>query len=136
DVLYVEELIGPDTVNTMPPKTMDAFRDHGQVRDSLAADLDAAGEAIASIEQAGISLDEVTAELVIDGVQQFSDAFDKLLAAVAAKRRRVLGAKLDGQALALGEARQAELDKTLDAWRSSGKVRRLWRKDAMLWTGH
>ncbi|MFN5451934.1 transaldolase, partial [Bradyrhizobium sp.] len=78
DVLYVEELIGPNTVNTVPPATLDAFRDHGKVRDSLEEDVEAAQAALEALAKTGISLDEITAELVIDGVKQFADAADKL----------------------------------------------------------
>lgn len=88
DVLYVEELIGRDTVNTMPPGTLDAFRDHGQVRPSLEEGIGEAQRVIAALTQAGISLDEITDALVGDGVRLFADATDKLLAAVAAKRAR------------------------------------------------
>ena len=97
DVLYVEELIAPDTVNTMPPATMDAFRDHGKVRASLEENIDQAKQTMAALERSGISIDAVTAKLVEEGVQLFADAFDKLLGAVARKRAAILGEKLDGQ---------------------------------------
>lgn len=91
DVLYVEELIGRDTVNTMPPTTMDAFRDHGRVvADSIEADVEGAERTLASLDRLGINLDEITAQLVTDGVKQFSDAADTLLAAVERKRAGVL----------------------------------------------
>ncbi len=83
DVIYVEELIGPDTVNTMPPATIDAFRDHGLLRNSLTEDIPAAEKAMADLARAGISMKEVTDKLTDDGVKLFADAFDKLLAAVA-----------------------------------------------------
>src|SRR6195952_151862 len=86
DVLYVEELIGPNTVNTVPPATLDAFRDHGEVRDSLEENLDDAKRALEDLKNAGISLDGVTDQLVTEGVQLFADAADKLLGAVAHKR--------------------------------------------------
>jgi transaldolase len=82
DVIYVEELIGPDTVNTMPPATMDAFRDHGQLRNSLTEDLPGAQKVMDDLARAGISIKEVTDKLTDDGVKLFADAFDKLLAAV------------------------------------------------------
>jgi transaldolase / glucose-6-phosphate isomerase len=136
DVLYVEELIGPDTVNTMPPKTMEAFRDHGRVHDLLVEDVDAAEQTLGDLDRAGISLDDITAELVTDGVRLFADALDQLLAALAAKRRRNLGPKLDDQALSLAEEFNKPLGEAQEAWRTAGKVRRLWSKDATLWTGH
>ncbi len=82
DVIYVEELIGPDTVNTMPPATIDAFRDHGRLRNSLAEDIAGAAKTMADLERAGISMKQVTDKLTVDGVKLFADAFDKLLAAV------------------------------------------------------
>ena len=95
DVLYVEELIGPNTVNTVPPATLDAFRDHGKVRDSLEENIEDAKQALDELQKSGISLDAITTELVKDGVKQFADAADKLYGAVAHKRATVLGARLD-----------------------------------------
>ena len=82
DVIYVEELIGPDTVNTMPPATIDAFRDHGKLRNSLTEDVAGAQKTMDDLPKAGISMKEVTDKLTEDGVKQFADAFEKLLAAV------------------------------------------------------
>jgi transaldolase / glucose-6-phosphate isomerase len=82
DVIYVEELIGPDTVNTMPPATIDAFRDHGRLRNSLTEDVPGAAKVMDDLARAGISMKEVTDKLTEDGVKLFADAFDKLLAAV------------------------------------------------------
>jgi transaldolase/glucose-6-phosphate isomerase len=81
DVMYVEELIGPDTVDTIPPATFDAFRDHGRVRPSLTENVDEAAKTMASLEKAGISMKEVTEKLVVDGVKLFADAFKQLLEA-------------------------------------------------------
>ena len=83
DVMYVEELIGPDTVNTMPPATIDAFRDHGKLRNSLTEDVAGAQKVMDDLAKAGISIKEVTDKLTADGVTLFADAFHKLLAAVA-----------------------------------------------------
>jgi transaldolase / glucose-6-phosphate isomerase len=83
DVIYVEELIGSDTVNTMPPATIDAFRDHGRLRNSLTEDVAGAQTVMNDLARAGISIKEVTDKLTDDGVKLFADAFDKLLAAVA-----------------------------------------------------
>jgi transaldolase / glucose-6-phosphate isomerase len=83
DVVYVEELIGRDTVNTMPPATVDAFRDHGHLRNSLTEDVAGAQKTMDDLARAGISIKEVTDKLTDDGVKLFADAFDKLLAAVA-----------------------------------------------------
>src|SRR3979409_2369406 len=99
DVLYVEELIGPNTVNTVPPATLDAFRDHGTPRDSLEENVEEAEHVLAELEKSGISLDAITAELVKDGVKQFADAADKLYGAVAHKRAASLGGGIDHQKL-------------------------------------
>jgi transaldolase / glucose-6-phosphate isomerase len=82
DVMYVEELIGPDTVNTMPPATIDAFRDHGKLRNSLTEDVTGAQKVMDDLAKVGISIKEVTDKLTADGVTLFADAFHKLLAAV------------------------------------------------------
>src|SRR6202007_1747495 len=81
DVVYVEELIGKDTVNTIPPATLDAFRDHGKVRNSLTEGIDDARQTMTTLPKAGISMKEVTDKLTKDGVKLFADAFDQLLAA-------------------------------------------------------
>ncbi|WP_018263164.1 bifunctional transaldolase/phosoglucose isomerase [Methylobacterium sp. WSM2598] len=134
DVLYVEELIGPDTVNTIPPATMDAFRDHGRVRASLEEDVGGAERVLADLARAGIDLDAVARDLVREGVQLFVDAADKLLGAVAAKRAQILGDRLDRQALSLGALREG-VDREAERWRAEGLVRRLWQRDASVWTG-
>jgi transaldolase len=82
DVMYVEELIGPDTVDTMPPATVDAFRDHGRLRNSLTEDVAGAQKVMDDLAKAGISIGEVTTKLTNDGVKLFADAFHKLLAVV------------------------------------------------------
>jgi transaldolase len=87
DVMYVEELIGPNTVNTMPPQTLTAFLDHGQVRQSLEEDLEGASQVIAGLEKLGISIQAVTGELEDEGVKSFSDAFTMLLKAIDARRQ-------------------------------------------------
>jgi len=134
DVLYIDELIGPETVNTMPEKTMDAFRDHGTVRDTVTADVGAAEQTLAALAAAGISLDDVTAKLEAEGVTLFSDSFDKLNAVLAEKRARILGDTLDGQTIALPEALQKAVGEAAETWRTKGNIRRLWDEDAALWT--
>lgn len=135
DVLYVEELIGPDTVNTMPPATMDAFRDHGKPRVRIEENIGEAERAMELLERAGISLEEVTRSLVQDGVRLFSDAADELLGTVARKRAELLGDRLDRGEAALPEAMGAEARTIAETWRKAGKVRRLWAQDPTLWTG-
>ena len=86
DVLYVEELIGRSTVNTMPFETIDAFQDHGVTRDTLAEGVDAARALLDELAAAGIDYDDVTGTLEREGVQKFSDSFASLLAGIDAKR--------------------------------------------------
>ena len=85
DTLYLDTLIGKDTVNTVPPKTLDAFRDHGTAAETLTQDVDGARHILAEAERLGLDLDEVTDTLVEEGVGSFSKAFDDLLGAIAAK---------------------------------------------------
>jgi transaldolase len=86
DVMYVEELIGPETVDTMPPATFDAFRDHGRVRPTLEVDVEGARRALAELDGLGISIDEVTDRLLVDAIHLFQEPFAKLLAAIEARR--------------------------------------------------
>jgi len=134
DVLYVDELIGPDTVNTIPPPTMDSYRDHGNPRPSLEADVDGAQAVMDALPKAGISIDAVSSKLVEDGVRLFADAADQLYAAVQKKRRTVLGPKLNVMTYKLSDDLQKDVQAALEDWRKEGKVRRLWAADASLWT--
>jgi transaldolase len=90
DVLYIEELIGTDTVNTVPPATMDAFRDHGLARRTLDADLAAADKVMSNLERVGISMEKITDQLLEEAIKLFDDAFQKLLAAVDEKKKQPL----------------------------------------------
>jgi len=135
DILYVETLIGPDTVNTMPPETMDAYRDHGKPAATLETNLDDAHKVLADLEAAGISLDRITDDLVEDGVQQFAKAADKLYAALAEKRQKLLDGSLLRQEISLDTETSKTVQDELDAWTARGNVRRLWNRDASLWTG-
>jgi transaldolase / glucose-6-phosphate isomerase len=134
DVLYIEELIGAETVNTMPPATMDAFRDHGKARPRLEENVGEAELRMAALERAGISIDAVTNQLIEEGVQLFADAFDELLGAVSRKRATLLGAKLNSQNVTLPSNLQKSVSESLDLWRRDGNVRRLWAGDARLWS--
>jgi transaldolase len=96
DVLYVESLIGPHTVNTMPPATLDAFRDHGKVALTVERGLEEAEAALSRIESLGVSLDEITEKLVVDGEAAFAASFEKLLAALDEKRMRWVARTSEG----------------------------------------
>jgi len=86
DVMYVEELIGPHTVNTMPPATIEAFKDHGQLRQSLTEKVDEAEAVLAAVHEVGLDMGAITAQLLDEGVAAFAQSFEELLAAVAASR--------------------------------------------------
>ena len=137
DTMYVEALIGRDTVDTIPPATMDAFREHGEVvPDVIDQDVTGARAVLAELERRGISLKEVTDELVTEGVQQFADAFDKLFGAIARQRRALLEGdrvrlKIDPGSPEMKTAFDAEME----VWRKNGRIRRLWAGDKSLWTG-
>jgi transaldolase/glucose-6-phosphate isomerase len=135
DVVYVEELIGPDTVNTMPPATLAAFRDHGRPRASLLENADDAFDTMAALAEAGISLDDVTRTLLGDGVQLFSDAFDKLLKAVEKQSRDAGAGRLNKVSYTVPDSMTAAIRSSLADWRAEGKIRRLWARDASLWSG-
>ncbi|MGH7964936.1 MAG: bifunctional transaldolase/phosoglucose isomerase [Candidatus Binatia bacterium] len=136
--LYVDELIGADTVNTVPSETFTAFRESGRVRPSLtenwAENIEQARETMKTLAEVGISMKEVTDSLLADGVQKFSEPFDKLLTAIEKKRKALLGSDLARQTYTLGDATPA-VEAALKEWREAGKVRRLWRGDTSLWSG-
>ena len=134
DVLYVEELVGPNTVNTMPPATMDAFRDHGQVRATIEEDVEGARAVMSALAHAGIDIEAVAKQLVDEGVQLFIDAADKLLGAVAGKRAALLGHRLNGQSFATAEDLEKASAEVVESWRASGAIRRLWAHDKTVWS--
>ena len=136
--LYVEELIGPDTVNTVPADTFIAFRDGGKVRPSLienwAETLDEARATMKTLADVGISMKDVTQALLTDAVKKFADPFDKLLGAIEKKRQTLLGGDMAAQSYNVGPL-AADVKKALDDWRVGGKVRKLWAADTSLWSG-
>ncbi len=134
DVLYIEELIGPDTVNTIPPATFDAFRDHGKPEASLESDLDAAQDTMDTLEKVGISMKKVTDDLVTQAVKLFAEPFDKLLNSVDAKCKLV-ATEVDPHTYSLPAESEAQVHAAVEDWKMAGKVRRLWARDASLWTG-
>jgi transaldolase / glucose-6-phosphate isomerase len=125
DTMYVEELIGPGTVNTVPPQTLKAFREHGKAAITILDDLDGARQTLASLEALGISMDQVTAELEAEGVKSFSDAFSAMLAAI--EERRVIAVSALGPLAASVKSR-------VDSLVAQAAPARLWSHDASLWT--
>jgi transaldolase/glucose-6-phosphate isomerase len=135
DVIYVEELIGADTVNTIPPTTFDAFRDHGRPRESLTQNVEEAHDTMMTLAQVGISMKEVTDKLLNDGVALFDEAFAKLLDAVGRHTKGNVAAKINRQTAKLPADLEAAVQASLKDWRAASKVKRLWARDAPLWTG-
>jgi transaldolase/glucose-6-phosphate isomerase len=137
DTMYVEALIGRDTVDTIPPATMDAFRDHGAViPDAIEQDVSDARALLAELEKNGLSLKDVTDELVNDGVQQFAEAFDELFGAIAKRRRKPREGERALLEIAPGSPEmKAAVDAEMEGWRKDGRIRRLWAGDKSLWTG-
>ncbi len=136
DTAYVEALVGPKTVDTIPPATMDAFREHGVVDpDAIAGDLDGARASLAALADLGVDLAKISRELIVEGVQQFTDAFDKLLAAVARQTREASPQAVGVTHVEPGsEEAKSAFAAEMDAWRRDGRIRRLWTLDAALWT--
>jgi len=132
DVYYIEELIGPHTVNTMPPATADAFRDHGQVENKLTQGLEKAQAALATLATLGIKMDEITDKLEKDGVVSFSRSFDDLLQVISAKRTMLAGQNGKGLRFSLG-ALQGEFDQALHRIEEENWISRIWAKDATVW---
>ena len=133
DVMYVETLIGPDTVNTMPDATLTAFLEHGTARHSIEDDVHEARETLRSLESAGISMDAVTTQLMHDGVKAFADSFDELIENISAKRERLLIASAAPAGVSLGKAR-ATADEAVASLQGSDAIARIWSKDHTLWS--
>ncbi len=131
---YVDELIGPDTVNTVPAETLQAFIAEGRPRPSLLEQPEVARTNLDALEGAGISLRAVTDQLLVQGLSAFSASFDRLLGAIERKRLAVLEPAIGTQHIAPGSL-AGKFERALNDWREDGKVRQLWRRDAALWTG-
>ncbi|MFZ2493677.1 MAG: bifunctional transaldolase/phosoglucose isomerase [Thermoanaerobaculia bacterium] len=132
DVLYIETLIGPETVNTVPPATYAAFRDHGTVEATLEQDVEGAGRILAKFEEKGFSLAAITQKLEADGVRSFKESFDQLLATIEARRdaaTRRLPERLTphlGDCTACVEAASRKLEK-------EKVISRIWSRDTTVW---
>jgi transaldolase/glucose-6-phosphate isomerase len=135
DVLYVEELIGPETVNTVPPETLNAFRDHGRPAATLENDLGGAEKTLAELEACGISLEKITGDLLDDGVKKFVEPFTKLLKAVERRSREANKARLNALTYKLPAPLAEAVAAKLKEWEAQGGTRRLFEGDARLWTG-
>ncbi|HVB58633.1 MAG TPA: bifunctional transaldolase/phosoglucose isomerase [Candidatus Acidoferrales bacterium] len=134
DLYYVEELIGADTVDTIPPATYDAFRDHGKSRASLEEGVESARRTMADLARVGISMKKVTDQLTDEGVKLFAEAFDKLLAAVDKHAKKAVPPAVKNFSYRLPENLAKAVQATLEDWKANNKVKRLWARDASLWT--
>jgi transaldolase / glucose-6-phosphate isomerase len=134
DVLYVDDLIGPDTVNTIPPATLDAFREHGHPAATLEQGIEDARATLDNLEKGGISLKAATDQLTKEGVDLFAEAFDKLLAAVGKRVAKNVPAPVENLTYKLPHDLIQAVNATLADWKINDKVKRLWARDASLWT--
>lgn len=133
DTLYVEELIGPETVDTIPPATLTAFEDHGVVRgDTLGEGLPEARHRLELAGAVGIDLARITEELQTEGVALFAESYALLLATLATKKKAILADRLDPQSLNLGSDRDRVLGRQ-KLWQADKVPERLWRQDPTLW---
>jgi transaldolase/glucose-6-phosphate isomerase len=134
DVLYVENLIGPETVNTLPPDTIDAFRDHGKVPGATIKEgLAEAEDALSRLSSVGVDLGAITEKLQQDGVASFAASFDQLMAALEKKRQTMIGAELTHLDLQLGRY-QKRVERRLKQWQERQFASRVWKKDHTLWS--
>ncbi len=132
DVMYVEELIGHDTINTVPPATLDAFRDHGRPRLSLTENLAEASEHLAALKDLGIDLDAVTRRLKVEGVDLFERPYDSLMETLSRKQECIVAGEVSRQRFTLGPYADA-VNARQRSWSEANVTRRIWRKDATVW---
>ncbi len=132
DVLYVESLIARDSVNTLPPATYDAFKDHGKVRLTIEENLGEAREVLRKFEAKGFSLKKITDQLTVDGVKSFDMSFASLMATIEAGRDAVTRGLIDRQSAHLGPS-QAAVDAAVQRAEKEKFVDRIWNHDATLW---
>jgi transaldolase/glucose-6-phosphate isomerase len=133
DTYYVEELIGPDTVDTVPPATLVAFREHGEVRRSLDENIDLARRQLKQLHAAGIDIHQVTQELEVEGVESFTKSFESLLAALDKNAKEIKAGRGPRQWHALGPLQPA-VDSALAKLKKDDAPKRLWAKDPTLWS--
>lgn len=132
DVLYVDSLIGPDTVNTVPPATFTAYRDHGQPALTLESGLDEARQVFSDLAAIGLNLSQVTQQLQEEGVKSFMDSFNSLTDAITSKRAILTSGLLERQTASLGSY-ASDVQAVISRADGEQWVRRIWKKDATLW---
>ena len=131
DTMYVEGLIGPETVNTVPPATLDHFIDHGEVAETLSADPEAAQAVLRQLEEAGVDMAEVTRTLQQEGVRAFTESYEKLLDAIAAKSRRLMQLRR-GIKLEIGDSME-KVESAVSRFEADSTLRRIWDHDYTVW---
>jgi transaldolase/glucose-6-phosphate isomerase len=133
DVLYAEGLIGPETVNTLPPETLTAFKNHGRVAGAtVKQNIEQAQAALTALKALGLDLNAIAEKLQQDGVAAFAASFDQLMAALGKKRKALVGIELNRQELHVGKY-QRRVRRRLSEWQSQQFSSRLWQKDPTLW---
>src|SRR5207248_725781 len=132
ELMYVEELIGPDTVDTVPPATLAAFRERGKVARTLDRDVGAARKQLAELAALGIDLGDVTHELELEGVEAFAKSFDDLRRALSEELKAIRAGRGPRQWASLGRVGPAA-EKQLSELQKAEAPRRLWAKDPTLW---
>ncbi|MGA8274834.1 MAG: bifunctional transaldolase/phosoglucose isomerase [Thermoplasmata archaeon] len=133
DTMYVEELVGPETINTIPPATLTAFEDHGVVRpDAVAHGLPEARDRLARLARIGIDLAKVNDDLQVEGVALFSASYEHLLSSLDAKKTALLASALDPQTWSVG-ADSPRIAARLDTWQGAHVGERVWQCDPSLW---
>lgn len=132
DVKYVEALIGPETINTLPLETINAYRDHGDPAPRLDEGVEEAREVLATLNELGIDLEAVTTQLENEGVEKFDRPYDRLMQTIEKKRMSQQAPPLDRQSFDLGAFTEA-VEKRIEALDAEHFGERLWRKDPALW---
>jgi transaldolase/glucose-6-phosphate isomerase len=132
DIFYVENLIGPNTVNTMPDATLMAYLDHGRVSETIAKGMPEAEKSLDLLEQAGISIEQVAARLLADGVKAFADSFDKLMTNIEEKKTRLLAEENQHPGVSLGDYLD-EVETVVTHLQQRDVMGRIWRKDHTVW---
>ena len=133
DVKYVEALIGPGTINTLPQETLNAYRDHGDPLPRLEDGIETAGEVLDRLSELGIDIDQVTRQLEDEGIEKFNKPYDDLMSNLDEKRVTATAESVDAQTLELGELEE-EVRETLARLGKNAFAKRLWKKDPTLWS--
>ena len=135
DTMYIDSLIGKDTVNTLPPETLALFKDHGVVADTLEMNLEDAEQTLDMLAEVGVNLDDVTRQLQVDGVDAFIESFQKLIDGVAAKRDVLKTGIIRQQEMTLG-VHTAPVQATLKDLNAHHINTRIWEHDPIVWKDH